>query len=70
MARRGGEQVDVCSVVGCGKEAARSLSGRRVAKALPELELAEGRRAQLCRDHYKEFKKATKGDRTIDRLTW
>ncbi len=32
--------------------------------------MQEGRRAYLCKLHYKEYKKATKGERTVDRLTW
>jgi hypothetical protein len=26
--------------------------------------------AHLCHEHYKEFKKKTKKDRTLDRLGW
>ena len=58
-----------CSVVGCGKPAERSLSwavlggwGRDVG--------GEGRRAYLCRDHYKEWKKATKKSRSLERSRW
>ncbi|MFQ5838706.1 MAG: hypothetical protein ACE5HJ_07985 [Thermoplasmata archaeon] len=70
MARRRGEQQTGCSVVGCDREAVRSLSRRKVVAALSDIEVAEGRRAPLCKDHYKRFKKATKVERTIDRLTW
>ncbi len=55
---------------GCTNDPARSLSRRKVADALSEYDVAEGRRAYLCRDHYKQYKKATKVDRTVDRLTW
>lgn len=37
---------------------------------MTDLEVAEGRRAYLCKDHYKKYRKATKADRTIDRITW
>ncbi len=55
---------------GCKKPAVRSLSGRKVADALSDLSIEEARRAHLCKEHYKEFKKATKVERKIDRLTW
>jgi hypothetical protein len=61
----------VCAVSGCGQEAARSLSTKKVKEALPELSLAgEARRAQLCRDHYRQFRKKTKEERTLERLGW
>ena len=58
-----------CLVPGCGGEAARHLSlseARKVFTSLPE----KGRRAPLCRDHYKEWKKSTKAARALDRLGW
>jgi hypothetical protein len=58
-----------CLVPGCGGVAVRNLSlaeARKAFATLPE----EGRRAPLCRDHYKEWKKATKEARTLDRLGW
>ncbi|MEE9236845.1 MAG: hypothetical protein V3U52_03560 [Thermoplasmata archaeon] len=70
MARRRKSSRGACSVVACDTEAVRSLSRRRVASALTDLEVAEGRRAYLCKDHYKKYRKATKVDRTIDRITW
>ncbi|MDX1535122.1 MAG: hypothetical protein R3291_05835 [Thermoplasmata archaeon] len=70
MARRGDPRTRPCSVAGCTNEVARSLSYRKVRDALAEHGLEEGRRAYLCKPHYKEYKKATKGERTIDRLTW
>lgn len=70
MARRRGKEPTHCTVSGCGNPAKRSLSRRKVEKAVPEFSLEEGRRAALCRDHYKEYKKATKVERTTDRLSW
>ncbi len=62
---------EVCGVQGCGKEAKRSLSTKKVKEALPELKLiAESRRVHLCRDHYKQFRKKTKVERELDRATW
>ncbi len=70
MARRRGEHQRSCSVVGCGNDSVRSLSRRKVSEAVEDMEVAEGRRAYLCRDHYKKYKRATKADRTFDRLAW
>jgi hypothetical protein len=63
------EASERCAVAGCGGEAARHLSlieARKVFTSLPE----RGRRAPLCRAHYKEWKKRTKEARKLDRLTW
>lgn len=54
-----------CSVEGCNKEAVRSISANKV-KAYG-LKVSEGRRAYLCKDHYKEYKKASKKDKIIER---
>ena len=61
----------VCGVQNCGKAAKRSLSTKKVKEALPELKLiAEPRRVQLCKDHYKQFRKKTKEERELERATW
>ncbi len=60
---------ETCAVSGCDGEVARNLSlaeARKVFGSLPE----KGRRAPLCRAHYKEWKKRTKESRKLDRLTW
>ena len=54
-----------CSVTGCSNDAVRSLQIDRVKKA--GLRVGESRRAYLCRQHYKEFKKETKKDRTLEK---
>jgi len=54
-----------CSVVGCDKEAVRSLSREKVSAA--GLKVGETRRAYLCKDHYKEFKKETKKDKMLEK---
>lgn len=54
-----------CSVVGCDKEAVRSLSKEKVSAA--GLKVGEGRRSYLCKDHYKEFKKGTKKDKMLEK---
>ncbi|HIE18380.1 TPA: hypothetical protein EYP75_01500 [Candidatus Bathyarchaeota archaeon] len=55
----------LCSVEGCSREAVRSLSAAKVEEA--GLKVKETRRAYLCREHYKEYKKATKKEKTLER---
>ncbi|MBS7605028.1 MAG: hypothetical protein QXR62_03100 [Candidatus Bathyarchaeia archaeon] len=54
-----------CSVEGCDKEAIKSLSAEK-ARATG-LKINEGRRAYLCKDHYKEYKRASKKDKIIEK---
>jgi len=63
------EEGEPCLVPGCGAPSVRHLSlteARKAFSSLPE----KGRRAPLCRDHYREWKKATKQARKLDRVTW
>jgi hypothetical protein len=53
-----------CSV--CGKVAERSLSVAKVKAAGLNVGSAD-KRAYLCKDHYKEYKKKTKKDKTLDK---
>lgn len=55
-----------CSFSGCSKEAVRSLSLEKVKPSGLNVS-AEGRRAYLCKEHYKEYKKATKKDKIVDK---
>jgi thymidine kinase len=55
-----------CSVSGCGKEAMRSLSLEKVKSAGLNVGSSE-RRAYLCKEHYKEYKKKTKKDKQIEK---
>ena len=60
-------EADVCIVPGCGADAVRHLAlteARRAFDDLPE----RGRRAPLCRLHYRAWKKATREQRRLDRL--
>jgi thymidine kinase len=52
-----------CSV--CGKEAVRSISADKVKAA--GLRVGSEKRAYLCREHYKEYKKKTKKDKQLER---
>jgi hypothetical protein len=54
-----------CSVQGCNEEAARSLDIGKVKQAGLD---AEGtRRAYLCKEHYKEYKKRNKKSAQIEK---
>ena len=53
-----------CSVVGCDDDAVRSVSLPKAKSAGLDV---EGKRAYLCKDHYKEFKKGSKKDKQIEK---
>jgi thymidine kinase len=53
-------------VSGCGREAVRSVSTGKAKSAGLKVSSNE-KRVYLCREHYKEFKKKTKKDKTIDK---
>jgi hypothetical protein len=55
-----------CSVSGCGRDAIRSLSTEKAKSAGLNVSASE-KRAYLCKDHYKELKKKTKKDKTLDK---
>ena len=63
------EEAEPCLVAGCGAPSARRLSLTEARKAFPGLP-DKGRRAPLCRDHYREWKKATKKARALERASW
>jgi len=52
-------------VSGCGREAVRSLSAERVKVA--GLKVGSERRAYLCKEHYKEYKKKTRKDKQLEK---
>ena len=54
-----------CTVVGCSAPAVRSLPADDVARA--GLRLEAGRRAYLCEEHYKEYKRRTKKERRLEK---
>ena len=55
-----------CSVSSCNREAVRSLSTGK-AKAAGLNVSSNEKRVYVCKEHYKEFKKKTKKDKTIDK---
>jgi hypothetical protein len=54
-----------CSIEGCEIEATRSLPVEKVTAA--GLKAQGTRRVYLCRGHYKEYKKATKKEKMLDK---
>jgi hypothetical protein len=54
-----------CGVSGCSREAVRSLSAEKVKSA--GLKVGNDKRAYLCREHYKEYKKKTKKDKQLEK---
>lgn len=58
-----------CSMSGCENPAERSMSGTKASMA-PDMGLGGAKRVYLCREHYKEWKKATKEDRENERARW
>jgi len=53
-----------CSVSNCNREAIRSLPNTKVKSA--GLNVGSERRAYLCKEHYKEYKKKTKKDKQLE----
>jgi hypothetical protein len=65
--RRDEDVPERCCVPGCGSPSARSLARVEARKVYTDLS-EQGRRAPLCREHYKRWKKETKDARRLDRL--
>ena len=55
-----------CSVSGCSGEAERSVSIDKVKSSGLKVGSSE-KRAYLCKEHYKEFKKKNKKDKTLEK---
>ena len=60
------EKGQKCNVSGCNQEAARSISADKVRAAGLSVGSKESR-AYICKEHYKEYKKKTKKDKTLDK---
>jgi len=58
-----------CSVDGCDNTAVRSLNTKKIEDAGLRLN-SSGKKSGLCKDHYKEWKKATKEDRSLERARY
>lgn len=59
----------VCSIVGCKENAIRSISMGSAKKVFSGFK-EDSRRAYLCKEHYKKFRKGTRKDRLLERLDW
>ena len=55
-----------CNVSDCNNDAVRSLNTKKVEEAGLRVSVS-GKKAALCKEHYKEWKKETKDDRSLDR---
>ena len=58
-----------CSVDGCDNTAVRSLNTKKIEDAGLRLN-SSGKKSGLCKDHYKEWKKVTKEDRSLERARY
>ena len=58
-----------CNVDGCDKDGARSLNTTKVENAGLRVN-SSGKKTVLCKEHYKEWKKETKGDRELERARY
>jgi hypothetical protein len=56
-----------CNIKGCDKPAERSISVDAATEVGMEVE-ESARRAHLCKDHYKDYKKRSKTERKIGTL--
>ena len=54
-----------CSISGCEEPAVRSIAAAKVVAA--GLKVETERRAYLCKRHYRDYKKVTKKDRTLEK---
>lgn len=58
-----------CDVSGCDNDGVRSLNARKVDDAGMNLSTS-AKKAVLCRTHYREWKKETRGDRDLERARY
>jgi len=67
--RKSSEEVQSCEVSGCKAEAARAINAKKASGAGLSISKKMGN-VHVCKEHYREFKKATKKDRELERLGW
>lgn len=58
-----------CNVAGCENEGLRSLNSKKVVGTDLDIDTAS-KKAVLCKTHYKEWKKETKGERDLERARY
>jgi hypothetical protein len=59
-----------CSIQGCDQMAQRSMSGSKASMAANMDLDSTNKRIYLCKAHYREWKKASKGERENERARW
>ena len=57
-----------CSVSGCTEKAVRSVSIALTKRA--KLKVEDSRRAYLCQNHYRAFKKENRKNQKLERMRW
>ena len=66
-----GSESEVCDVEGCSEPIKKSVSAKKAKDALKDMKFkGSGKKYRLCKEHYKQFKKATKESRSLERLGW
>ena len=63
------KEVKVCDVSGCQDAAERAVAVKKAGEVLKLQQTGHGK-AHLCKTHYRDFKKATKKERKLDRIGW
>ena len=58
-----------CNVDSCENTGVRSLNTKKIEDAGLRLN-SSGKKSVLCKQHYKEWKKETKGDRELERARY
>jgi len=58
-----------CNVSDCNNDGFRSLNTKKVEEAGLRVSVS-GKKAALCKEHYKEWKKETKEDRSLERARY
>ncbi len=59
-----------CSVEKCKNNYERSISLKLVSESGLKLKSDKGKKAYLCKEHYKEYKKKSKDDRQVQKWRW
>ncbi len=65
----GKKKAKTCDVSGCSEESVKTVSAQKARDAGLSVP-SDIRKAHLCKKHYKQYKKATKKDRELERMGW
>ena len=65
----GKKKAKPCDVSGCSAESVKTVSSSKAKDAGLSFP-SNLRKVHLCKEHYKQFKKATKKDRELERMGW